>query len=120
MLDARCPLCRGHGEWNVEIDLVSFRSKRPICSRCFGAGYVETGNDPVGLPGIELSPEGKPRWVTNYTPRGCLASVDILADDQHLECRSTRAHIHSLHWITSEHDRPRCSEGAPTMIWSNR
>ncbi|MCC2977050.1 hypothetical protein LK533_10240 [Sphingomonas sp. PL-96] len=69
MLDARCPVCRGHGEWNVEIDLVSFRSKRAVCDRCLGAGWVETGTDPVGIPDIELSPEGKPRWVVNYVPR---------------------------------------------------
>jgi hypothetical protein len=69
MLDARCPVCHGHGEWNVEIDLVSFRSKRAVCDRCLGAGWVETGTDPVGYPDIELSPQGKPRWIVNYVPR---------------------------------------------------
>lgn len=76
MLDARCPRCRGYGEWNVEIDLISFRSKRTACDRCFGAGWIETGSDPVGFPDIELSAEGKPQWVTNFLPR------DDVADDQ--------------------------------------
>jgi len=77
MLDALCPVCHGHGEWNVEIDLVSFRSKRAVCDRCLGAGWVETGSDPVGLPDIELSPEGTPRWVTNYVPRQDVADEDL-------------------------------------------
>ena len=45
-LDARCTVCRGHGQWNVELDLVSFRCKRAICDHCHGAGWVETGDDP--------------------------------------------------------------------------
>ncbi len=69
-LDAQCPMCHGHGQWNTEIDLVSFRCKRAICPRCLGAGWVETGNDPVGYPDIELTPEGYPRWVTRYVPQG--------------------------------------------------
>lgn len=68
-LDARCPVCRGHGEWNTEIDLVSFRCKRAICDRCMGAGWVETGSDPVRIPDIELSPQGNPHWVTHCIPR---------------------------------------------------
>jgi hypothetical protein len=68
-LDALCPVCRGHGEWNTEIDLVSFRCKRAICDRCYGAGWVETGNDPIGLPDIELSAEGLPKWTTRYVSR---------------------------------------------------
>ena len=27
-LDAMCPVCKGRGQWNTEIDLVSFRCKR--------------------------------------------------------------------------------------------
>jgi hypothetical protein len=77
MLDARCPVCHGFGEWNTEIDLTSFRSKRAVCNRCFGAGWVETGSDPVGFPDIELSPQGEPRWVTNYVPREDIADEDI-------------------------------------------
>ncbi len=65
-LDAPCPICRGHGQWNSEIDLVSFRCKRAICSHCLGAGWVETGGDPVGVPDIMLTPEGFPQWVTRY------------------------------------------------------
>ena len=76
MLDALCPTCRGYGEWNVEIDLVSFRSRRAVCDRCLGAGWVETGNDPVGFPDIELSPDGHPRWVTSYVPREDVADQD--------------------------------------------
>ncbi|SFS11907.1 hypothetical protein [Sphingomonas jatrophae] len=65
-LDALCPKCHGHGGWNKEIDLVSFRCKRAICDRCLGAGWVETGSDPVGLPDIEAGPDGAPRWTTRY------------------------------------------------------
>jgi hypothetical protein len=65
-LDAMCPKCAGHGEWNTEIDLVSFRCKRAICDRCYGAGWVETGNDPVGLPDIELATSTVPKWTTRY------------------------------------------------------
>ncbi|SEN37998.1 hypothetical protein SAMN05192583_2665 [Sphingomonas gellani] len=68
-LDAQCPVCRGHGEWNVEIDLVSFRCKRMICDPCLGAGWIETGSDPVGFPDIEMSPDGHPHWVVAYVPR---------------------------------------------------
>ena len=68
-LDARCPVCRGYGEWNVEIDLVSFRCKRAICGRCLGAGWVETGKDPVGYPDVELSPDGHPQWITRFPPQ---------------------------------------------------
>jgi len=75
-LDARCPQCLGHGQWNVEIDLVSFRCKRAICARCYGAGWVETGNDPVELPDIELAPEGYPRWVTRPVPSEDVADED--------------------------------------------
>jgi hypothetical protein len=75
-LDAMCPVCHGYGEWNVEIDLVSFRCKRAICDRCSGAGWVETGDDPVGFPDIELAPNGRPHWVTSYVPR-----EDVNEDD---------------------------------------
>jgi hypothetical protein len=62
-LDARCSVCRGYGQWNVEIDLVSFRCKRAICDHCSGAGWVETGSNPVGVPDIVLSADGHPRWI---------------------------------------------------------
>ena len=68
-LDARCPVCRGHGQWNVELDLVSFRCKRAICGRCQGAGWVETGNDPIALPDIEMSAGGHAKWVTRFVAR---------------------------------------------------
>ena len=74
-LDARCPVCSGYGEWNVEIDLISFRCKRAICDRCHGAGWVETGTDPVGLPDIERGPAGHPQWVTRYVPRDDMAEA---------------------------------------------
>lgn len=67
-LDAMCPQCHGHGGWNTEIDLVSFRCKRAICERCHGEGWVETGDDPVGLPDIELAADGTPHWITRYIP----------------------------------------------------
>lgn len=65
-LDAPCPVCRGRGQWNTEIDLISFRCKRAICDRCAGAGWVETGSDPVGYPDIEMTAAGYPKWVTRY------------------------------------------------------
>lgn len=65
-LDAECPVCKGHGQWNTEIDLASFRCKRAICDRCYGAGWVETGSDPIALPDIEQGPEGYPKWVVRY------------------------------------------------------
>lgn len=76
-LDARCPICRGHGEWNVEIDLVSFRCRRAICERCLGAGWIETGDDPVGFPDIELDADGHAKWVVNYVPRVDVADADV-------------------------------------------
>lgn len=76
-LDARCPVCRGYGEWNVEIDLVSFRCSRAACERCLGSGWVETGDDPVAYPDVELSAEGKPRWVTSFVP-----AEDVADDDR--------------------------------------
>ena len=76
-LDARCPCCKGYGEWNSEIDLVSFRCKRAVCDRCLGAGWGETGHDPGGFPDIELGPEGAPRWVTHYVPRGDVDEAQI-------------------------------------------
>ncbi|MDB5715373.1 MAG: hypothetical protein JWO15_2770 [Sphingomonadales bacterium] len=65
-LDAQCPVCKGHGQWNTEIDLVSFRCKRTACARCYGEGWIETGQDPVGVLDIVMTPEGYPKWVTRY------------------------------------------------------
>jgi hypothetical protein len=65
-LDALCPVCQGHGQWNTEIDLVSFRCKRAICGRCYGEGWVETGSDPVAVLDIVMAPEGYPKWVIRY------------------------------------------------------
>ena len=76
-LDARCPVCSGYGEWNTEIDLVSFRCKRAICDRCHGAGWVETGSDPIGLPDIEMSAQGHAQWVTRFIPREDVAEEDV-------------------------------------------
>lgn len=78
-LDARCPVCRGRGQWNTEIDLVSFRCKRAICPRCNGAGWVETGNDPIALPDIELAPQGYPKWTTRYVAPEQADAVDPAA-----------------------------------------
>jgi hypothetical protein len=68
-LDAKCPICKGHGQWNTEIDLVSFRCKRAVCDYCKGAGWIETGNDPVGHADIVMSPNGYPQWVVAFEPR---------------------------------------------------
>lgn len=76
-LDALCPVCRGHGEWNTEIDLVSFRGTRAACDRCLGSGWVETGSDPVGFPDVERSLDGTPRWVTRYVPCDDVAEADV-------------------------------------------
>lgn len=65
-LDIPCPVCRGHGQWNTEIDLASFRCQRAICGHCLGAGWVESGDDLIGLPDIVLSPDGHPQWTTRY------------------------------------------------------
>ncbi len=68
-LDKQCPTCHGHGQWNGEIDLVSFRSKRVICGHCDGSGWIETGDDLVAHHDIILSPEGKPKWILRYAPK---------------------------------------------------
>lgn len=68
-LDARCPVCHGHGQWNVEIDLVSFRCKRAACGQCLGAGWVETGDDPIGIPDIVRTPEGYPKWIVQFVEK---------------------------------------------------
>ncbi len=62
-LDALCPTCCGHGQWNAEIDLNSHRSKRVICDHCDGHGWVETGSDPERNLDIVMTPEGYPKWV---------------------------------------------------------
>jgi hypothetical protein len=65
-LDAPCPVCRGHGQWNVELDLVSFRCKREICDLCLGAGWIESGTDPVAVPDIVMTRDGHPQWTVRY------------------------------------------------------
>jgi hypothetical protein len=67
-LDAPCPLCKGHGQWNSEIDLVSFRCQRVICDHCLGEGWIETGVDPIAIFDIVMTPEGNPKWITRYIP----------------------------------------------------
>ena len=67
-LDAPCPACQAHGQWNGQIDLASHRSIRVICDRCDGRGWIETGDDPVPSPDTEMAPEGYPRWVTRLDP----------------------------------------------------
>ncbi|MFC0588867.1 hypothetical protein ACFFF7_05520 [Novosphingobium aquiterrae] len=67
-LDRVCPLCAGHGQWNVEIDLASQRSKRCLCGKCDGRGWIETGDDPVPSPDIECAPGEAPRWITRLAP----------------------------------------------------
>ncbi|KQM64244.1 hypothetical protein ASE75_09635 [Sphingomonas sp. Leaf17] len=65
-LDALCPVCQGRGQWNAELDLVSFRCKRTICDRCQGAGWIETGSDPVGRPDTVRTAGGHPQWVVAF------------------------------------------------------
>ncbi len=67
-LDALCPHCRGHGGWNAQIDLASQRAVRAFCDHCDARGWIETGDDMVTSPDIEMSPEGYPRWTTRLDP----------------------------------------------------
>ena len=67
-LDKVCPLCAGHGQWNAELELASQRSKRSICDKCDGRGWIETGDDMVPTPDIGLSADGAPRWFTRWEP----------------------------------------------------
>jgi hypothetical protein len=67
-LDVRCAPCDGYGQWNIEIDLVSHRSKRAVCTTCDGRGWIETGDDLVPSDDIAMSPEGYPQWVTRLDP----------------------------------------------------
>lgn len=67
-LDRACPLCLGHGEWNAELDLASQRSRRCLCPKCDGRGWIETGDDLVPSPDIERGADGEPRWVTRMEP----------------------------------------------------
>lgn len=67
-LDKLCPVCAGHGQWNSEIDLVSQRSKRCVCRKCDGHGWIETGDDLVPSHDIGMSAEGHPMWVTRLDP----------------------------------------------------
>lgn len=68
VLDAPCPVCHGHGQWNTEFDLASQRSKRHICDKCDGRGWIETGEDLVPSADIALGADGRPRWVTRLHP----------------------------------------------------
>lgn len=67
-LDKDCPVCAGHGQWNTEFNLATHRSKRCICHKCDGRGWIETGDDLVPSPDIEMSPEGYPKWVVRLDP----------------------------------------------------
>jgi hypothetical protein len=69
-LDAPCPNCMCHGQWNGQIDLNSFRCIRVICDVCDGRGWIETGEDMVPSPDTEMSPEGCPQWVTRLDKPG--------------------------------------------------
>ena len=67
-LDEICPACRGHGQWNGQIDLASHRCIRVICDRCDSRGWVETGDDLVSTPDIVLHPDGYPQWIERLGP----------------------------------------------------
>jgi len=66
--DKACPLCAARGMWNVEFDLASQRSKRAICPKCDGHGWIETGDDPVPIHDTALSEHGYPIWITRLDP----------------------------------------------------
>lgn len=65
-LDRPCPECLGHGQWNAEFDLASQRSKRCLCDKCDGRGWIETGDDLVPRDDIERAPGGAPRWTVRW------------------------------------------------------
>lgn len=67
-LDRACPVCHGRGQWNVEFDLASHRSKRCLCHKCDGRGWIETGDDLVPSHDTALSDRGYPMWVTRLQP----------------------------------------------------
>jgi hypothetical protein len=67
-LDKICPLCAGHGQWNRQIDLASQRCIRHICDKCDGLGWIETGDDLVPSNDIEMTADGRPRWVVRLDP----------------------------------------------------
>lgn len=67
-LDQVCPLCRGHGQWNNEFDLVSQRSKRTICPTCEGRGWLEIGGDPVYADDVVIAEGGYPGWISRIDP----------------------------------------------------
>lgn len=67
-LDRLCPLCHGHGAWNTEYDFASQRSKRHICDKCDGRGWIETGDDHVPSPDIGIGENGQPAWFTRLEP----------------------------------------------------
>ncbi len=70
-LDAMCPDCVGHGQWNREICLISHRSKRQGCETCDGRGWIETGDDLVNAHDIQMSEDGYPQWVVRLDrPKG--------------------------------------------------
>lgn len=74
--DALCPRCHGHGGWNAQIDLVTFRCRRAVCDRCNGTGWVETGDDPVSIPDIVLGPSGEPRWTLRHISKEEADDID--------------------------------------------
>ncbi len=67
-MDQACPQCHARGMWNREFDLASQRSKRTICDKCDGRGWIETGDDLVPSHDVALSEEGYPMWVTRMEP----------------------------------------------------
>ncbi|MFV0622650.1 hypothetical protein ACBY01_01385 [Sphingomonas sp. ac-8] len=44
--------------------------------KAVGQRSQQVANDPIGVPDIELSPEGKPQWVINYVPREDVTQKD--------------------------------------------
>jgi hypothetical protein len=53
------------GPWAVECGDRSYQLSlhSDVCERCLGAGWIETGSDPIEVTDIEMTPDGHPQWT---------------------------------------------------------